>query len=174
MAVDYLADRAAELRFDPNKIVLVGSSAGAEAVLNTAFMQYHHDFKALPYPGIKFAGVVSFAGAVIDANYITTENVVPTLLFHGEKDTLVPFGTAAHHFCLSNTKGYIILEGSSTIAKRIEDLEGSYQLMYDPQGNHDWANFPYTHPEIVSEFIKTTIIDKEHIQSKIKINKSSY
>lgn len=71
MAKRYLVNKAAELNVDQNKIVLVGSSAGAEAVLNTAFMQYRYDFRKLPYDDIKFAGVISFAGAVLDADYIT-------------------------------------------------------------------------------------------------------
>ncbi|HMB61837.1 MAG TPA: alpha/beta hydrolase [Eudoraea sp.] len=172
-AVRYLSDRAETLKFDPEKIVLIGSSAGAEAVLNTAFMQYHHRFKALPYPNLSYAAVVSFAGAVMDASYITGDNVVPTLLFHGEMDNLVPFGTAAHHNCAANTTGYIVLEGAATIAERIAALGGSYQLVYDPTGNHDWANFPYADAGSISEFIKRTVIDGEHLQSRVKIDKRS-
>lgn len=170
-AVRYLSDRAEILKFDPGKIVLAGSSAGAEAVLNTAFMQYHHRFKALPYPNLSYAAVVSFAGAVMDASYITEDNVVPALLFHGEMDNLVPFGTAAHHYCAPDTAGYIVLEGAATIAERIAALGGSYQLVYDPTGNHDWANFPYAEAGSISTFIKRTVIDGEHIQSRVKIDK---
>ena len=169
LAADFLASRSDELRFDPEKIVLVGSSAGAEAVLNTVFMQYHHNFNELPYKDLKFAGLISFAGAVLDINYITRENGIPTLLFHGEKDRLVPFGIAAHHYCDSNAKGYLILHGSAAIAKRLEQLGQSYQLMYDPDGNHDWANLAYSRTGTVAKFILRTIINDQNIRSRIGI-----
>ncbi|MEX0288914.1 MAG: alpha/beta hydrolase, partial [Flavobacteriaceae bacterium] len=167
IATAFLLERSNELKFDPGKIILVGSSAGAEAVLNTAFMQYHHDFKELPYKNIKYAGLVSFAGALLDVNYITDDNKIPILLFHGEKDNLVPFTTAPHHYCAPGTPGYLILEGAKTIADRMRELNESYQLMYDPDGNHDWANIPYARVETVSEFIRATVLEGQNIQSRI-------
>ncbi len=50
-----------------------------------------------------------YAGAVVNANYITKDNAIPAVLFHGTEDDLVPFGTAPHHFCDPSKPGYIIL-----------------------------------------------------------------
>lgn len=169
-AAFFLISKSAELKFNPKKIILVGSSAGAEAVLNTAFMKHHHNFKDLPYENLNFAGIISFAGAVLDADYITHENMLPILLFHGEKDQLVPFNTAAHHYCHPNAPGYIILDGSGAIADRISALGGSFQLMNDPHGNHDWANSAYSRTRVISEFISKSILERQNIQSRIKIN----
>lgn len=165
----YLVERANGLRFDQNQIVLVGSSAGAEAVLNTAFLQHRLEFRKLPYGNLNFAGVVSFAGAVLNADYITPTNALPTLLFHGQKDNLVPFATAPHHYCAENATGFLILDGSQSIADRLKILDTPYTLVLDPDGNHDWANLPYTEVELISHFIKQCIIDGEHYQTKIKI-----
>jgi acetyl esterase/lipase len=169
-ATQYLVDRADELKFDRDNIVLVGSSAGAEAVLNTALMQFRHDFRTLPYEDLKFSGVISLAGAVLDVDYITQKNTVPTMLFHGERDNLVPFATAAHHYCKETTPGYLVLDGSKTIAERLEALDTSYTLVFDPEGNHDWANLPYSYTDMISRFIKKNIIDGEHHQTKIKVS----
>ncbi len=169
-ATQYLADRADALKFDSNKIILIGSSAGAEAVLNTAFMRYQHDFKTLPYADIHFAGVISFAGAVLSVDYMSQKNAVPTLLFHGKKDRLVPFATAPHHYCKETDKGYLVLNGSRTIADTLKVLNASYTLVIDPTGNHDWTNIPYSYTDLISNFIKESILDGEHRQTLIVVN----
>ncbi|BFP42493.1 alpha/beta hydrolase [Flavobacteriaceae bacterium GF1] len=168
-AVNFLDERGDELGIDPKKMVLVGSSAGAEAVLNTVFMRYHHDFKGISFPKERFAGVVSFAGAVLHIDYITQETAVPTLLYHGKMDGLVPYGAAPHHYCDSRSEGYLILGGSQAIAERLRQLDMSYTLMYDPKGNHDWANLAYARTDEVSEFIKEVILDGVFTQSKIRL-----
>ncbi|MGB5821727.1 MAG: alpha/beta hydrolase [Saonia sp.] len=168
-ATQFLVDRSTDLKFDRQKIILVGSSAGAEAVLNTVFMRNHYDFKELPYGTLNFAGVVSMAGAVMDADYITLDTAIPTLLFHGIKDKLVPFETAPHHFCEAKAPGFMVLDGSQTITKKLEALNAPYTLVMDAKGNHDWANLAYAYTDLVSTFIKDIILDKEHRQSKILI-----
>ncbi len=168
-AVDYLTNKKNELKIDPGKIILVGSSAGAEAVLNSVFMRYHHSFKDLPFPEEKFAAVVAFAGAVLDSDYITKETAVPALLYHGKKDKLVPYKTAPHHYCEPNSEGYLILGGSYTIAKKLALLNTSYILISDIEGNHDWANLPYKRTDEISDFIAKIVLEGSFTQSKIQI-----
>ncbi|MEM6864914.1 MAG: carboxylesterase family protein [Bacteroidota bacterium] len=170
-AINFLIERKNNLGIDPSKMIWVGSSAGAEAVLNTAFMQYHHDFGDVSFPQEKPAGVVSFAGAVLDANYITDKTAVPTLLYHGKMDRLVPYASAAHHYCEPGSPGYLILGGSQTIAKRLSQLNTPYMLMYDSSGNHDWANLAYERTDEISAFIRDVIIDGVFVQSKIRLVK---
>ena len=169
LATQYLVNNAPLLKYDSNKLVLMGSSAGAEAVLNTVFMQNHPDFDSLSYKNIQFAGVISFAGAVLNSNYITKQTAVPTLLFHGAEDNLVPYGTAAHHYCDENTPGYIILDGSETIALRLSKLNVPYILYGDPNGNHNWANIAYSYTNEISGFLKNVILDGLKQQSKITL-----
>jgi len=53
------------LIFDRNTIVLVGSSAGAEAILHSAFMS--HDYRFNHIPVFNISGVISFSGAISNA-----------------------------------------------------------------------------------------------------------
>lgn len=150
-AVDFLEENP-EFDFDRDQIFLVGSSAGAETVLTAAYMTGHYEFKTIEPQ--KFAGVISLAGALIDSDYITPQNAIPALLVHGEKDKLVPFGTAPHHYCDPSAAGYLMLDGSDTIAERLEVLGTSYILAEDPEGNHDWANEGYELTELIGQFIE--------------------
>ena len=168
-ATAYLVENASPLGFDPDTIILVGSSAGAEAVLNTVFMRHHRDFRRLPYEKLGFAGVVSFAGAVLNAEYISRQTAVPSLLFHGGKDNLVPFGSAPHHYCDDQAAGFLPLDGSKTIANRLKQLNVPFQLYQDPEGNHDWANLAYAFTDEVADFVKNIILDGKHEHSTITV-----
>jgi hypothetical protein len=111
-----------------DKIILAGSSAGAEAVLHAAYWTANDLIDLPEQPALpedfKYGGVISMAGALVDTNLITKENAIPTLLFHGTCDNLVPFGTAPHHYCDESDKGYLMLHGANSIAKRLHHLNG--------------------------------------------------
>jgi acetyl esterase/lipase len=150
-AIDFLEGNPG-FEFDREHIFILGSSAGAETVLTAAYMTGHYEFKSIEPR--KFAGVIALSGAVIDSDYITKENAIPALLVHGEKDDLVPFGTAPHHYCETSDPGYLMLDGSNTIAARLEALGTSYILAEDPEGNHDWADEGYELIELIGQFIE--------------------
>ena len=169
-ALDFL--RAQEqLAFDRNMIVLAGSSAGAETVLNAAFMGDHYEFRHIGPLGA--AGLISFAGAVLNSDYIGEGNALPTLLFHGEKDELVPFGTSPHHYCDPETEGYLILDGSASITGRLAAAGKSYILAFDPEGGHEWANEGYGHTELIRHFIEDLVRKGEFEQKKIQVEKKA-
>ncbi len=169
LATQHLVQNRIALGFDENNIILVGSSAGAEAVLNTVFMKSHKDFKPLPYGKLQFTGVISFAGAVLNADYITDETAVPALMFHGVKDKLVPYGSAPHHYCSENAPGYLMLNGSKAIAQKLRRLGVPYTLYFDKDGNHDWANLAYGRTDEIAKFINDVILDGIHKQSEIRL-----
>ena len=123
---------------DPKKVVLMGSSAGAETVLNMAFLQAYQD----SLPEFKYAGVISMAGAMIDVSAINVDNAIPTQLFHGTGDGIVPYGVAAHHFCSGKDPGYLMLYGSGSIAERLKGIGVSYYLYSVLGGAHEWAGKP--------------------------------
>ena len=166
-ALYYLSN--SKFAYDRSKIILLGSSAGAEAVLNTAFLQQHFAFDDLWEKPITISGVISLAGAMVDADYITKENAIPTLLVHGMKDTLVPYATAAHHYCNIGTKGYIILSGARTIADKLRLCETSSLLAYAPNGNHDWSWLGYKYSNMIAEFIDEAVLENKLIQTEIDI-----
>lgn len=168
-ATQYLKDHSKKLRINPSEIILVGSSAGAEAVLNAAFMQQTQAYEALREAPISYAGLISFAGAILDADQIQSNNAIPSLLFHGKKDNLVPFGRAAHHYCKKKEIGHLILEGSRTIARKLRKQGATATLVKAPKGNHDWASIPYSKTDIISDFLYRTIIKKETYPKRITL-----
>lgn len=129
---------------DPRKLVLAGSSAGAEAVLHAA---YWGDDDLLPTApplpaDFRYGGVISMAGALVDTSLITRSNAIPTQLFHGTCDPLVPYATAPHHYCSPADPGYLILHGAQSIAEQLERLGASAYLLTECNAGHEWAGRP--------------------------------
>lgn len=168
-AIHYM-NKEKNLIFDRNTIVLAGSSAGAEAVLHSAFMNYDYRFNHIP--AISISGIISFSGAVSNANYISENNAVPSLFIHGKKDVLVPYGTAAHHYCEEDKKGYLMLDGPQTIVSKLQKQETSYILAFDPEGGHEWADDGYNQIELVSRFIQDLVIGQKLVQETSELQKT--
>ena len=155
------------LIFDRNTIVLVGNSAGAEAILHSAFMP--HDYRFNHIPAFTISDVISFSGAILNAAYINENNAIPALLVHGKKDKLVPFATAAHHYCTEDKAGYLMLDGPKTIASSLKKKGGSYILAYDPEGGHELANEAYNQTKLVSQFMQELVLNKKFVQETIEL-----
>ena len=156
LATAYLNKYSEQFNIDTTQIFIAGSSAGAETVLHAA----HWDRKKMQLfdqalsPEFKYAGIISGAGAIMDLNLITSENTIPTMLFHGDADKLVPYGTAAHHYCPPNSSGWLMLFGSEPIARHLQQLGESSQLLTFLGGGHSFAGaYFYQDQEPVSEFI---------------------
>ena len=127
-ATAFLIEKHDSLGFDPNTIILSGNSAGGEAVLQGAFLNKEQLIKDVLPKGFSYAGLLSYAGAIIDTNLITKKNSIPMGLFHGTCDQWVPYNVGTHHYCPKETPGAIILHGSKSIAKRLKNLNESYYL----------------------------------------------
>jgi acetyl esterase/lipase len=141
-ATFFLIENREQFGIDPQKIILAGSSAGAETALNAAYlppMCYGLDSGPVSY-----AGVISMAGAIPDTVALYDESAVPTMLFHGTDDNLVPYSTAPHHYCETSAPGYLILNGSFTIAQKLKQLDVPYWLHTTCGGAHEMANKPMT------------------------------
>ncbi len=141
-AAFFLVQHRESLGIDPLRMILAGSSAGAETVLNTAFqppMCYNLDSGP-----VHFAGVISMAGAIPDTIKIYPESAIPSLLFHGTCDDLVPYATAPHRYCKPGQPGYITLYGSYTIARKLGELQVPYWLHTTCGGGHEIAGTPMT------------------------------
>ena len=166
-AAKYIVEHAKDLQIDATKIIAGGSSAGAEGSLNAVFMRDYFIANKEKYKDVKFAGMFSCAGAVVDASYITKENAVPSVLYHGTKDQLVPFDTAPHHFCEPTKDGYIMLDGSNVIAKKLAQFDTSYYFNVVKEARHEISRIPYEELDKVFNFFERTIINDEVIQTKI-------
>ena len=166
LAIKYVLDNDKKFRIDRNKIILAGSSAGAETVLN---MTYVYEDKVLP-PDFKYAGVIGMAGAITTIDKINCKTAVPTQLFHGTADSLVPYNTAPHHYCNSNDNGFLILYGSEPIAERLKRSGTSYYFYSIHGGSHSWAGLPMT--KCFDEIIDFLYYDVVNINSIRQTNRT--
>ena len=137
-AVDFILKHKDTFNIDPDKVVLSGTSSGAEAVLH---MAYNFKNNILPRK-FKLAGLICMTGALTTLENITAETAIPTQLFHGTGDNLVPYHISAHHFCKEDEDGYLLLYGSRVIADRLKGLGKSYYLVSSIGAPHHWSSSP--------------------------------
>jgi len=140
-ATAWLIHRQDEFNLDTSAIFLGGSSAGAETVLHAPFWdrQRMQLYGSKLHSSFTYAGVIAGAGAIMDLNLITRENQIPLMMMHGDADQLVPYGTAAHHYCPPDSPGWLMLFGSHSIARHIKDLNGTCYLTTFQGGGHQYA-----------------------------------
>jgi len=158
-ATFFLINNRERFGIDPQNIILSGSSAGAETALNTAYQPpYCYGLDSGP---VSYAGVISMAGAIPDTSKIYIESAVPSLLFHGTCDNLVPYATAPHRYCKDSQQGYLILNGSYTIAEKLKKLKTPYWLYTYCNADHDIAGKPMNkNLTEITEFCYSFIINK--------------
>ena len=164
-AVRYLIDHHQEFNSNPNQLIAGGSSAGAEAILSAVYMPEYYGLEA--YEDISFAGVFSLAGALVNLNELKKNTSIPTVLFHGIADNLVPYSKAAHHYCHPNQAGYLVLNGSDKIIDRLDRLGESYLFYSYKKGRHEIAGIPFEDLTDVFSFFKSTIINKQYLTKTI-------
>jgi acetyl esterase/lipase len=176
-ATYFLIENRESIGINPQQIILAGSSAGAEAVLNAAYQPpFCYGLDSGP---VSYAGVISMAGAIPDTTAIYDESAIPSLFFHGTDDKLVPYGTAPHHYCNENDNGYLVLHGPNTIAKKLEKLGVPFWLHTTCGGRHELASKPMTEyfDEIVAfcyEFIVTGEGENRYTVVKDKQQNQAY
>ncbi|AWW00300.1 alpha/beta hydrolase [Arcticibacterium luteifluviistationis] len=168
-ATAFLLGKADEIGFDKNKVFISGSSAGGEAVLHAAYldrakMSLHGN--SLP-SDFKYKGMISGAGAIIDLNLITKETAMPTLFFHGNKDNVVPFVTASHHYCGPERVGWMMLFGSEPIYNHLKSLDVSAQLQAFVGGKHEFAGwYFYRKQDVLLNFMNKVVAGEQFFISE--------
>ncbi|MDX1284080.1 MAG: alpha/beta hydrolase [Draconibacterium sp.] len=173
----FLIENRHQFGINPQKIILAGSSAGAEAVLNTAYQPpYCYGLDSGP---VSFAGVIGMAGAIPDTIALYDESAVPSMFFHGTDDPLVPYATAPHHYCGKDKEGYLILHGSKSISEKLDKLEVPFWLHTTCGGGHELASQPLdTYFDEIVEFCHTYIIlaegDQRHTIIKGQQEKTKF
>lgn len=123
---------------DEKKIILVGSSAGGETVLNIV---YGYDYSKI-LGDFKFTGVISMSGALTSLDNLTKSTAIATQLFHGTNDEVVPFNTAPQYPCEKRKDDYLTMYGSESIAKKLKEFGKPYYLFWISGGTHNWAGKP--------------------------------
>lgn len=169
-ATAWLINRSGQFALDTSRIFIAGSSAGAEAVIHAAYwdrpsMQlYDHKLS----PDFQYAGVAAGAGAIMDLNLITQKNEVPMLFLHGDEDPLVPYATAAHHYCPPHAPGWLMFFGSYSIARHLHDLNGTYRLVTFQGGDHSYASyFVYRVHQPVVDFIRKVLSGERFMEHQV-------
>ncbi|RNI22004.1 alpha/beta hydrolase family protein [Rufibacter latericius] len=157
LATNFFLQNAQKYNLDPTQIFLAGSSAGAEAALHAAYWNYSamnlYPKVVLPET-FRYKGLISGAGALMDLNLISPGNMLPTLLFHGNGDPVVPYGTAAHHYCPSNASNWLMLFGSYSIYQHLLSLNGNTRLITYCDGGHEFSGeLFYKTPQIIVDFL---------------------
>lgn len=116
-------------------------------------------------PDFKYAGVVSMAGAITNLDWITRETAIPTFLFHGTCDNLVPYGSAPHHYCTAENPGYLVLHGAYSIAEKLRTLGKPYLLVTGCNGRHEWNDKPLKEMEpTIARYIDRSLNDAAYFQ----------
>ena len=164
--VKYFLRHQKKFKIDTDKIILVGSSAGAEAVLNLAYV---YNNKILD-SNFKFAGIIAMSGAVTSIDKITAETAIPTQLFHGIQDNLVPYNIASHHFCKLESVGYLNLFGSKAIANKLKSIKKPFYLYSVKNGDHSWNARPiYQCKNEIIDFLYYDVLKQQNRQIETEI-----
>jgi len=164
LATSYFISNSTKYNIDPTKIFIAGSSAGAETTLHAAFWDFNtmNIYKNSLPVGFKYAGMVSGSGAMMDLNLITEKNLIPILFFHGNGDTTVPYGTAAHHYCKTDATGWLMLFGSYSIFNHIKEINGSTSLYTFCGGGHEYSGALFEKDQhYILEFLNDVLAKKK-------------
>lgn len=169
-ATKYITAQAAALKVDTSQLFIAGSSAGAEAILNLVYNPFVRKGDK-NYTPFRYAGVLSFAGALLDINTLLARPQLPVLLMHGTNDQLVPYGTAAHRFCKAVDAGWMIMFGSHTIYEELH-RRNMPVVLYTYEGNgHEVSNYMFRKFKEMDEFMKTAVRDGVIPTAHVRIKK---
>ena len=164
-ALEYLVNYKSSFRIDESKIIILGISAGAETALNVIYNRELVIRNLKRYAHIKPAAVISVSGALLNANIIN--HAVPGVFYHGVLDKVVPYGRGAHHSCDIKSKGFLILDGSQQITKKLDVLNSSYLFYsYLKQGHREF-DIPNDDLKEAFIFVNDIVSEKKFYQAKI-------
>jgi dienelactone hydrolase len=156
-AGEFIVQHASRYGVDTSRLFLAGSSAGAEAVLNTVFNPFKRKGEPVQH---RYKGVISFAGAVLDVNTLSEKTWIPVLMMHGTRDQMVPFGTAAHRYCRVTNVGWLMMFGSHTILDEARK-KGLPAVLYTFEGGgHEVCNYMFRRFQEMDDFMKTVVAKK--------------
>lgn len=154
-ATRYIAQQREAWGIDPEKIVISGSSAGAITVLQAEYYRCNsHSLAARLPEGFRYAGVISFAGAISDKKKLHWQTLpCPVMLFHGNADGIVPFRKAHLPFLGG-------LWGSETIARSLESLDSPCHFYEIDNAGHEIASLPMSRNLYdIAAFLSRQVID---------------
>lgn len=158
-ATGHVVGRQSEWNIDPQRIVISGSSAGAITVLQAEYYLCNGSSLTARLPeGFRYAGVVSFAGAISSIDSLHWDTLpCPMMLFHGDADRVVPFRSA-------HIPGLGGLWGSSAIADCLDAAETSYSFYMIDNAGHEIASLPMTRNlDDIAGFLSRQVLGSEKL-----------
>ena len=165
-ATAFLVSNAESLGIDPSRIVTLGASAGAITALQAEWAICNQQPAAtlLP-PDFNYAGVVAMAGAICakGRELEWQREPCPVMLFHGNADRNVPFGTQS----LFGVR----LFGSESIAESLHK-RGTPYWFYEAENmdhNLSWRPMYFLRPEM-ERFAETMVFGGQRLQIHQKVN----
>ena len=147
-AIRFIRHNQEELRINPEQIFVWGSSAGAFIGLHLAYSEDDErpestygqwgdpDLGCIDCEGNNFQfnskpnAVVSCWGAIGDLDWIDEVNQIPTILFHGTADFIVPHNVG---FPFTANITLPIVNGSTAISERLTELNITHEY-YPAEG----------------------------------------
>ena len=159
-ATDYIIRNAESLRIDTSKIILCGSSAGAISVLQANYeLSNRTEMTAAIPDDFRFAGVISFSGAVFSSKgecKYPVHDPAPTFFLHGDTDRLVPYNKIQLF-----RKGMF---GSKPLAAGFQDAGYPYFFATFTNHSHEVAGFQMEQFDAVLWFIDHYVNKGEQLQ----------
>ncbi len=157
-ALRFLKENAETYGIDTNYIFAGGVSAGGFSAMHMAFMDESERPPATFQSGLggmnpdlgclscsgndhqhsnQVRGIINLWGAMLDTAFIQQDEVVPTVLFHGTADLIVPYQSGLPFTALLTMPS---IHGSASIAQRMSNLGGSPELnLFDGVGHNIWG-----------------------------------
>ena len=156
----YAVDYAAELTVDPERIILMGSSAGAITSLQCDYERCNRSDLAKQYlpEGFRYAGVIAFAGAIFSRKSLDYphDTPAPTLMLHGTADRLVTY---------KQIKFFGIgFYGSDGIARTFKERHYAHKIIRFTDEGHTVASRYFTHYDDILWFIRHMVLEPKHYE----------
>ena len=151
-ATEFIIDNAESLGVDPERIVISGSSAGAITVMQAEYEICNRTALAKKLPrGLRYAGVMSFSGAVLTNNGKLKYKSMPspTLMLHGTADKMVPYKQFKY-----NKAG---MYGSGYIARKFKKSGFEYVMCHFTGLGHEVAGYMAKTTDLQFEFLESCV-----------------
>jgi acetyl esterase/lipase len=162
-ATAYLVKNAKKLNIDPKKIIASGGSAGATDVVSAEYRLVNGDTLAVQHlpKDFNYAAIISCAGGVWGFGLEEpkwNKKPCPFLIFHGDKDQLVPYD----HLLIpaSNYSAW----GPLVYARQLKEMEVPYLFLTGKDCDHALSGLPFANcRELMDCFLKRVVFDGEQL-----------
>ncbi len=152
-ATCYIIENAESLGINPRNIVISGSSAGAISVMQAEYEIANRTSWTSELPaGFNYAGVMSFAGAVLSREGLVDFKTVPcpTLMLHGTADALVPYKQIRFL--------HLGFFGGGKLVERFKKFGYNFNMYHFMDYGHEIAMAMETTLDLQIDFLQTNVM----------------